>query len=100
MLKINRSESINLVRKDTLPELKPQIEFKEVLNEKIKNYFEDWSKVDTKLKNKLQALDPSIRSLIELQDNFQQINIKTQVATQATEAVTGTVKKLQNISGN
>lgn len=100
MLKINRSENINLVKSQTLPELKPQKEFKEVLTEKVKDYFEDWSKVDTKLKNKLQALDPSIKSLIELQDNFQQINLKTQVATQAVEAVTGTVKKLQNISGN
>lgn len=100
MLRINSSENIKLVNRHTLAELKPQKEFKEVLTEKIQSYFEDWSKVDTKLRNKLQALDPSIKSLIELQDNFQQINLKTQVATQAVEAVTSTVKKLQNISGN
>ncbi len=100
MLKINRSENINLVKKHSIPDFKPQKEFKEVLTEKINNYIEDWSKVDTKLRNKLQILDPSIKSLIELQDNFQQINLKTQVATLAVEAVTSTVKKLQNISGN
>lgn len=100
MLKINRSENIGLVKKQSFQEIKPKKEFKEVLSEKIQSYFEDWSKVDNKLKTRLQALDPAVKSLIELQNNFQQINLKTQVATQAAEAVTSTVKKLQNMSGS
>lgn len=99
-MKVKTIGNIRHIQQSTISPQKTKVNFADILQEKMQNYVEDWSNTENKIKNKIKTLNPTTSSLLELQNNIQEISLKTQLASQTVEAVTGTIKKLQNISGN
>ncbi len=80
------------------PLKQPEFQVSNILAEAVKGFTDKWRKLELKSQKNYTHLPKEIRGFVEIQNDFQKINLQTQVASQVAEAFNSTVKKIQQMS--